>query len=92
MTNSGRSVFSYSTCDLLPHCLFRDACSTPPSCDCDSFVLTEYMALTIRVAVEALVASSSGLWASLLTVSTLMSGLPRVTPRRPGRKKNKNAH
>lgn len=54
--------------------------------DSDGCLLTEYMALTIRVAVETLAASSSRLWVSLLTVSTLMSGLPRVTPRRPGKK------
>lgn len=54
--------------------------------DSDGCLLTEYMALTIRFAVETSAASSSRLWVSLLTVSTLMSGLPRVTPRRPGRK------
>lgn len=50
------------------------------------------MALTIRVAVEASGASSSRLWVSLLTVSTLMSGLPRVTPRRPERKTQPRSH
>lgn len=48
--------------------------------------LTEYMALTMREAVDTLPESSSKLWVSLFIVSTLMSGLPRVTPRRPGSK------
>lgn len=45
--------------------------------------LTEYMALTMREAVDTLPESSSRLWVSLVMVSTLMSGLPSVTPRRP---------
>lgn len=49
-------------------------------------LLTEYMALTIRDAVDTLPESSSKLWVSLFMVSTLMSGLPSVTPRRPRRK------
>lgn len=67
----------------------RPLTRTPPLCgpgDSDGNLLTEYMALTIRVAVETSAVSSSRLWVSLLTVSTLMSGLPRVTPRRPGTK------
>lgn len=47
-------------------------------------LLTEYMALTMRDAVDTLPESSSKLCVSLFIVSTLMSGLPRVTPRRPG--------
>lgn len=43
------------------------------------------MALTIREAVDTLPESSSKLWVSLFMVSTLMSGLPSVTPRRPGK-------
>lgn len=38
----------------------------------------------MRLAVETLAESSSKLWVSLFIVSTLMSGLPSVTPRRPG--------
>lgn len=49
-------------------------------------LLTEYMALTMREAVDTLPESSSKLWVSLFIVSTLMSGLPSVTPRRPGSK------
>lgn len=49
-------------------------------------LLTEYMALTMREAVDTLPESSSKLCVSLFIVSTLMSGLPRVTPRRPGSK------
>lgn len=48
-------------------------------------LLTEYTALTMREAVDTLPESSSRLWVSLFIVSTLMSGLPSVTPRRPGR-------
>lgn len=49
-------------------------------------LLTEYMALTMREAVDTLPESSSKLCVSLLIVSTLMSGFPSVTPRRPGSK------
>lgn len=60
--------------------------SPQPSSGSDRCLLTEYMALTIWVVVETSSASSSRLWVSLLTVSTLIFGLPRVMPRRPGRK------
>lgn len=73
---------------LSVHLCFEWPNSSSPqsSSESDGGLLTEYMALAIRVVAETSATSSSRLGVSLFTVSTLIFGLPRVMPCWPRKK------